>query len=114
STGTLVDQKTITAVPLNTRNFTQVLSMSSGSAASVNNAGTLGRGSSSVNVNGNLTSGSYTIDGAYSPSTVPNPDTISEFKIQTSQYDSGFGAMVPSTNLVTRAGQNDIHGNLWE
>ncbi|MCC6265065.1 MAG: TonB-dependent receptor [Bryobacterales bacterium] len=114
STGTLVDQKTITAVPLNTRNFTQVLSMSSGSAASVNNAGTLGRGSSNVNVNGNLTSGSYTIDGAYSPSTVPNPDSISEFKIQTSQYDAGFGAMTPSTNLVTRAGQNEIHGTLWE
>jgi hypothetical protein len=114
STGTLVDQKTITAVPLNTRNFTQVLSMSSGSAASVNNAGTLGRGTSSVNVNGNTTAGSYTIDGAYSPSTVPNPDTISEFKIQTSQYDAGFGAMVPNTNLVTRSGQNDLHGNLWE
>ncbi|MDZ7637815.1 MAG: carboxypeptidase regulatory-like domain-containing protein [Bryobacterales bacterium] len=114
STGTLVDQKTITAVPLNTRNFTQVLSMSSGSAASVNNAGTLGRGSSSVNVNGNTTSGSYTIDGAYSPSTVPNPDTISEFKIQTSQYDAGFGAMVPSTNLMTRFGQNELHGTLWE
>ncbi len=114
STGTLVDRKTITAVPLNTRNFTQVLSMTSGSAASVNNAGTLGRGSSSVNVNGNLTSGSYTIDGAYSPSTVPNPDTISEFKIQTSQYDAGFGAMVPTTNLVTRAGQNEVHGALWE
>lgn len=114
STGTLVDQKTITAVPLNTRNFTQVLSMSSGSAADVNNAGTLGRGTSSVNVNGNTTAGAYTIDGAYSPSTVPNPDTISEFKIQTSQYDAGFGAMVPSTNLMTRHGQNEIHGNLWE
>ncbi|MBL0157060.1 MAG: TonB-dependent receptor [Bryobacterales bacterium] len=114
STGTLVDQKTITAVPLNTRNFTQVLSMSSGSAADVNNAGTLGRGTSSVNVNGNTTAGAYTIDGAYSPSTVPNPDTISEFKIQTSQYDAGFGAMVPSTNLMTRHGQNDVHGNLWE
>ena len=35
STGTLVDQKTITAVPLNTRNFTQVLSMSSGSVATL-------------------------------------------------------------------------------
>lgn len=114
STGTVVDQKTITAVPLNTRNFTQVLSMSSGSAADVNNAGTLGRGSSSVNVNGNTTSGSYTIDGAYAPSTVPNPDSISEFKIQTSQYDAAFGAMAPSTNLVTRHGQNDLHGNLWE
>ena len=114
STGTLVDQKTITAVPLNTRNFTQVLSMSSGSAADVNNAGTLGRGTSNVNVNGNTTAGAYTIDGAYSPSTVPNPDTISEFKIQTSQYDAGYGAMVPSTNLITRRGENDLHGNLWE
>lgn len=114
STGTLVDQKTITAVPLNTRNFTQVLSMSSGSAADVNNAGTLGRGTSSVNVNGNTSAGGYTIDGAHAPSTVPNPDTISEFKIQTSQYDAGFGALAPSTNLVLRHGQNDIHGNLWE
>jgi hypothetical protein len=114
STGTLVDQKTITAVPLNTRNFTQVLSMSSGSAADVNNAGTLGRGTQSVNVNGNTTAGGYTIDGAYAPSTVPNPDTISEFKIQTSQYDAVYGAMAPNTNLVTKRGENEVHGDLWE
>ena len=73
STGTLVDQKTITAVPLNTRNFTQVLSMSSGSAADVNNAGTLGRGTSSVNVNGNTTAGAYTMDGAYRLAPCPIP-----------------------------------------
>jgi hypothetical protein len=114
STGTLVDQKTITAVPLNTRNFTQVLSMSSGSVASVNNAGTLGRGTPSVNVNGNTTAGGYTVDGAYAPSTVPNPDAISEFKIQTSQNDAMFGAMVPNTNLMTKRGENSFHGNLWE
>jgi hypothetical protein len=114
STGTLVDQKTITAVPLNTRNFTQVLSMSSGSVASSNNAGTLGRGTPSVNVNGNTTAGGYTVDGAWAPSTVPNPDSISEFKIQTSQNDAMFGAMVPNTNLMTRRGENSLHGNLWE
>ncbi len=114
STGTLVDQKTITAVPLNTRNFTQVLSMSSGSVASVNNAGTLGRGTPSVNVNGNTTAGGYTVDGAYAPSTVPNPDAISEFKIQTSQNDAMFGAMVPNTNLMTKRGENSFHGNMWE
>ena len=44
SSGTLVDHKTITGVPLTTRNFAQLLSMSSGTAADVNNAGTLGRG----------------------------------------------------------------------
>ena len=114
STGTLVDQKTITAVPLNTRNFTQVLSMSSGSTASVTNAGVLGRGNSSVNVNGNTTAGGYSIDGAYAPSTVPNPDAISEFKIQTAQNDAMFGAMVPTTNLMTKRGENTFHGNLWE
>ncbi len=43
STGTLVDNKTLTGVPLTTRNTTQVMSMSSGSASDVNNAGTLGR-----------------------------------------------------------------------
>ena len=114
STGTLVDEKTITAVPLNTRNFTQVLSMSSGSAASVSNAGALGRGNASVNVNGNTTAGGYTIDGAWAPSTVPNPDAISEFKIQTSQNDAMFGALAPSTNLMTKRGENAFHGSLWE
>jgi hypothetical protein len=114
STGTLVDSKTITAVPLTTRNTTQVLSMSSGSAADVNNAGTLGRGTQTVNVNGNTTAGTYTVDGAAAGGTVPNPDAISEFKIQTSQYDAGYGANVPNTNLITKSGANDFHGDLWE
>jgi carboxypeptidase family protein len=114
SNGTLVDSKTITAVPLTTRNFTQVMSMSSGSAAAVNNAGLLGAGSQSANVNGNTDTGRYTVDGAASGTTVPNPDTISEFKIQTSQYDSEYGARVPNTNLITRSGENQFHGDAWE
>lgn len=114
STGTLVDHKAITAVPLTTRNFAQVLSMSSGTVADVNNAGTLGRGTQTVNVNGSTTAGSYTIEGAYAPSTVPNPDTIAEFKIQTSHYDAGYGAMLPSTNVITRGGERQYHGTAWE
>ena len=114
STSTVVDGKTITAVPLTTRNFTQMLSMASGSAADVNNAGTLGRGTRSVNVNGNTSAGSYTLDGAYAPSAVPNPDTIAELKIQTSQYDAMYGAQVPNTALVTKSGENEIHGDAWE
>ncbi len=114
SSGTLVDHKTITGVPLTTRNFAQVLSMTSGTAADVNNAGTLGRGTGTVNVNGSTAAGSYTIDGAYAPSTVPNPDAIAEFKIQTSQYDAGYGAQVPSTNVITRGGESQVHGTAWD
>ena len=109
STGDLVNAKTITAVPLTTRNFTQVLSMSSGSAADVNNAGTLGRGTRNVNVNGNTSAGAYSLDGAFAPSAVPNPDTISELKIHTSQYDAVYGAQVPSTALITKSGEKDFH-----
>jgi hypothetical protein len=114
ATTTVIDAKTITAVPLTTRNFTQVLSMASGSAADVNNAGTLGRGTRSVNVNGNTSAGAYTLDGAFAPSAVPNPDTISELKIQTSQYDAVYGAQVPNTALITKSGENDFHGDAWE
>ena len=114
STSTVVDAKTITAVPLTTRNLTQLLSMSSGSAADVNNAGTLGRGTRNVNVNGNTTAGAYTLDGAYPPSAVPNPDTIAELKIQTSQYDAVYGAQVPNTALITKSGENEFHGDAWE
>ena len=114
STSTSVDSKTITAVPLTTRNFTQILSMASGSAADVNNAGTLGRGTRSVNVNGNTSAGSYTLDGSVAPSAVPNPDTISELKIQISQYDAIYGAQVPSTALITKSGEHEFHGDAWE
>jgi Carboxypeptidase regulatory-like domain/TonB dependent receptor-like, beta-barrel len=114
ATGTLIDAKTITAVPLTTRDLTQVVSMSSGSVSDVNNAGTLGRGTRSVNVNGNTSAGSYTLDGAYAPSAVPNPDTVSELKVQTSQYDAIYGAGVRSTALITKSGENEYHGNLWE
>ncbi len=116
STGTLVDSKTLTSVPLTTRNTTQVMSMSSGSASDVNNAGTLGRGTQAFNVNGNTTVGTYTVDGASvgTAGAVPNPDAISEFKIQTSQYDAVYGTNVPNTNLITRSGTNDFHGTLWE
>jgi hypothetical protein len=114
STSTSVNSKTITAVPLTTRNFTQILSMASGSAADVNNAGTLGRGTRNVNINGNTSAGSYTLDGAFAPSAVPNPDTISELKIQTSQYDAVYGAQVPSTALITKSGEHEYHGDVWE
>jgi hypothetical protein len=114
SSGTVVDAKTLTSVPLTTRNFTQILSMASGSAADVNNAGTLGRGTRGINVNGNTNAGAYTLDGANAPSAVPNPDTISELKIQSSQYDAAYGAQVPTTALITKSGEKDFHGDAWE
>src|ERR1700689_5186624 len=106
--GTLVDSKQMVDLPLTTRNYTQVLSMSAGVTSDVTNAANLGQGSSTLNVNGNINSGNnYQMDGQqtnnfgsgtanaslvfYAEIAIPNPDAIEEFKIQTSQYDAGSG-----------------------
>ena len=46
---------------------------------------------------------------------IPNPDTIQEFKVQTSQYDAAFGRNAgANVDVITKSGTKDFHGGLWE
>src|SRR5256886_7213168 len=46
---------------------------------------------------------------------VPAPDTIQEFKVQTSLYDATFGrGGGGNVQAVTRSGTNDFHGGSYE
>ena len=90
-----------------------MLATTVGAASDANNAGLLGNSNQNVNVNGNTTATGFTVDGVSSNS-APNPDTITQFRVQTSQYDAGYGARVPNNNLITKSGTNDFHGALWE
>ncbi len=129
--GTVVSGTTATALPLNTRNYTNLLVLSAGANASVNNATALGRGGTEIAVNGALTSqntflmdgvnitpfgnGGGVTQGGYAAFAVPNPDTIAEFKIQTSLYDAGYGRNPgANVNVVTKSGSNVFHGSAFE
>ncbi len=46
---------------------------------------------------------------------IPNPDSIQEFKVQTSQYDAAYGQNPgANVNVVTKSGTNQFHGAVWE
>lgn len=46
---------------------------------------------------------------------IPNPDSLQEFKIQTTNYDAGFGRDAgANVDVITKTGTNALHGSLWE
>jgi hypothetical protein len=129
--GTTVRGQTIQDVPLTERNYTQVLSMSPGVAADVNNAASLGKGTQDFYVNGTQNIGNnFHMDGTdinnfgssragdfvqQAGIAIPNPDTIQEFKIQTTLYDAGYGRDAgANVEVVTKSGTNQFHGALFE
>ena len=130
--GTVVASKTVTDLPLTTRNYVNLLSLTAGSNADVTNANQMGRGSTVISVNGAASnennfqqdgvavnnwasSSAGTENGFYGANPVPNPDAIQEFKIQTSSYDAGYGRNPgANVNVVTKSGTNQFHGTLFE
>jgi hypothetical protein len=129
--GRVVGQEEVQNLPLVSRNYTQILDLSAGVGAEVTNAANLGRNSQDVFVNGMGSAGnSFQMDGVeinnwgsnsagdaqlYGGIAVPNPDSIAEFKVQTSLYDAASGRSVgANVEVVTKSGTNNIHGSLWE
>jgi len=130
--GDVVDSHVIMSIPLATRNYQQILSLSPGVTAAVTDATAVGRTSPFVFVNGlSNVSNDYQMDGVtitnypngvadessgfYGSMAVPNPDALQEFKVQTSQFDAGYGRNAgANVNVVSKSGTNSIHGSLFE
>jgi Carboxypeptidase regulatory-like domain len=131
SNGGVISGEEIQSLPLVTRNYTQIVDLSPGVVANVANATAMGNGTQNVSSNGQAgNSNSYSMDGAnitqytsggaaqtgsFAGIAIPNPDTIQEFKVQTSQYDAAYGRN-PGANVevITKGGSNTFHGSIFE
>src|ERR1700752_3028278 len=125
TTGVSLGYTTINSLPLATRNFQQILTLSAGAVSDLNNAAQLGRGQVFIHVNGGREdNNNYLIDGisaadyafgelTYTP--LPNPDSIEEFKVSTSLYDASQGRNGGGNiNATLRSGTARFHGDAWE
>ena len=123
--GRAVDARAVSELPLATRNFTQILALSPGASVALPDNTALGRNSQNVSVNGaRVMQNDFEINGidankidtnSAAMVAVPAPDTIQEFKVQTSLYDATFGrGGGGSIQAVTKSGSNDFHGGSYE
>ena len=123
--GTVIEQEQIRQLPLPTRNFQQLLTLTAGTSGPVQNSSELGRGAAPIYVNGSrATSNSVIINGTDANSigtgstpnlAVPATDSLQEFIVQTSQYDASQGRVAGGiVAAVTKSGTNAVHGNLYE
>ena len=119
--GRVVDSRTVSELPLATRNFTQILGLSPGATTYLPDNTAVGRNSQNISVNGaRVTNNNFQINGIDANSmgtnsapslAVPAPETIQEFKVQTSLYDATFGRSGGGNiQAVTKSGGNDFHG----
>ncbi|MGB8478373.1 MAG: carboxypeptidase regulatory-like domain-containing protein [Acidobacteriaceae bacterium] len=133
--GTVIGTQQVNDLPLNGRNFTQLLLLTPGaSATNVSQNGTFGPGyqftpialGSSYSfpaINGQTNrSNFYLTDGLTNNVTFmstyavpPIVDAIQEFKVVSHTDSAEFGSVLGGVvNVVTKSGTNDLHGSAWE
>jgi hypothetical protein len=128
SLGTVIENKGITELPLNGRNYLGLVALAANtntvSAASGQAGGRLGgdRAAQSISSGGNRIMFDYfTLDGVTNTDpdfstyvALPSIDAIQEFKVQTGIYPAEFGHQSTQINVVTKSGGNAYHGSLFE
>jgi hypothetical protein len=134
--GTTIDEQAMHELPLNGRNFTELLILQPGvnpvnTAQGGNGIGSADGGNigipgavvyrPSVNGAGNRSNAFY-LDGIINTddrgggwAVQPIADTIQEFKVQSHNNDAQYGNVLGSVvNVVTKSGTNHFHGSGWD
>lgn len=134
--GTVIATKQVNDLPLNGRNFTQLLALTPGvstTSTSQNNSHSIGGGFSAPAASANAAlsfpavngqsnrSNLFLTDGLFNTGTLlstyavpPIVDDIQEFKIVSHTDSAEFGSVTGGVvNVVTKSGTNNFHGSLW-
>jgi hypothetical protein len=132
SLGQVIEQKAISDLPLNGRNFVQLAILGPGvTGVGFGSGGTIMNGTrpadlrpgSEIFSNGNREgSNNFLMDGVdnnvrlnFAISLRPSVEAVREFKIQTNMFSAEQGRNPGATiNVITKSGSNQLHGSAYE
>jgi hypothetical protein len=124
--GAVVNDRSVTQLPLNARDTYQFLQLQPGVMSTVGSANSVVYGNDragAVSVNGGRgRSNNFSVNGGDAndqfvnlPTVQPSPDSIAEFRVLTNTFDAEYGRNSGSVvNVVTKSGTNTFHGNVYE
>ena len=123
SQGQVIDNQRIVEMPLNGRNYIDLVLMSGGAVQSLGNSrlGGFSAGGQRVSQNNYLMDGldnnsvELAGSGRRAEMVQPSIDAIHEFKVQTNAYGAEYGrGMGGVVNLTIKSGTNALHGTAFE
>ncbi|MGB6191921.1 MAG: carboxypeptidase-like regulatory domain-containing protein, partial [Terracidiphilus sp.] len=118
----LVSQQQVEELPLNGRNFMQLLLVGAGAVTVGGEQATMRQGQgAAISVNGGRPEGNnYTLDGLVNtdaalvtPAVVLSQDAIQEFKVSSGTYSADQGFSATQVNIVSKGGSNALHGSVF-
>jgi hypothetical protein len=134
--GQVISGRQISAVPLNGRSYTDLLSLQAGvaPATSINATTVQDVGATVLNPSGDLNPGNLSVNGQREFSNfflvngsdaeegvnagtaiIPNLDSIEEFRILTSNFDAEYGEFSGGQiSVITKSGTNRFHGGAFD
>src|SRR5438093_5728673 len=126
--GTVIENRRIVELPLNGRNYLQLVALSPNVSAEFAGAGQAGsrqggtRASQQLSISGQRREFNfYTLDGVDNTDVnfntyifLPSVDALEEFKVQTGVYSAEFGREASQVNVVTKSGSNNLRGTVFE
>lgn len=114
---TVISPKQVVELPLNGRNFTELIMLGPGAVQpgggeSVNNISIAGARTSSMQflIDGMSNNDAFQQDPIYNPSI----DAIQEFAEQTKNYSAAFGGSANQINISFKSGTNSLHGTAFD
>jgi len=118
----LVSQQQVENLPLNGRNFMQLLLVGAGAVTVGGEQATMRQGEgAAISVNGGRPEGNnYTLDGLVNtdaalvtPAVILSQDAIQEFKVSSGTYSADQGFSATQINIVSKGGTNNLHGSVF-